>query len=165
MADMFLADFSRLPMYRTLFGSDFVFKGYPTANRSGHTISFLGLAITATCADKEGAWEFLRTILKEEWQLETITFGYPTNRAAFDERVRLAKIGAGAEFPHTPLTQVDIDKLMVLFESATPTLNWHHALMDIIMENVDDYLNGLTDAQETARLLQNRASRYIAEQG
>jgi len=38
------------------------------------------------------------------------------------------------------------------------------ALIDIIMENVDDYLNGQTDAQEAARLIQNRASRYIAEQ-
>jgi len=165
MADIFLSEFWRLPIYRSLFGSDYVFKGYPTANRSGHSIGFYqGMAITTTCADKEGAWEFLRTILKDEWQLATITHGFPTNRAAFDERVRLAKIGADSEFPHTPLTQADIDKLMVLFESATTSLNWHNALMDIIMENVDDFLNGLTDAQETARILQNRASRYIAEQ-
>ena len=43
--------------------------------------------IPKTCADKESAWGFLRTMLKEDWQLKYFTdrgIGFPCNAAALE---------------------------------------------------------------------------------
>lgn len=52
-------------------GEDVMFAGYPSENGSGGKLDIRGyFAILNTCPDKEGAWQFVRSFLTEEFQGE-----------------------------------------------------------------------------------------------
>ena len=175
IADLWFGDFDRFKMYRTMFGGEIAFKGYPAENRMGSYASFnSGLAITSGCTDKETAWEFIRSFLIKDWQLVSITSGFPTNKSAFDEKAREAMTGSSRTTYYgnipieiTAMSQSDVDMFLEFldFISNKADLNWHVGLMDIIMEGANDYFNGLVTAKEAARVIQSRASMYVAEQG
>ena len=66
-------------------------KGFPAANRDGNAFSTtLALAMSSACADKDGAWEFMRGILTPEYQSSNggrgYTGGFPSNLAVFNEQ-------------------------------------------------------------------------------
>ena len=68
-----------------------VFKGYPSAERNGNAFdTTLTLAMSSTCADKAGAWEFMRGILTSEYQTSNggrgFTGGFPSNNSVFMEQ-------------------------------------------------------------------------------
>jgi ABC-type glycerol-3-phosphate transport system substrate-binding protein len=172
---MFFADFSWFQVYRTAFGGDLVFKGFPAANRNGNYMSLdSGLAITSTCKDKEGAWEFVRLLLTDEWQKENLMRlqGFPTNKAAFDEVVRDAMYPQWPKHSHWggldvvigAATREEIDQVMALIDSMSSALLHDTDLWVIIREGIDDFFNGRNTAEDTARIIQNRVSRYLAEQ-
>jgi len=178
MAQMYLADFQSIQWYTHMFGGDIVFKGFPTDSRNGNALGInSGIAITTRCTDKEGAWEFMRTFLTADWQRENIDWGFPTNKTAYNEMVQEAMrekgeeegyviwgYGGGMEYEQTPLTQQEADRIMALIESTTNISAYDEALMNIIMEGASDYFSGLGSAQDTARVIQSRASIYISEQ-
>ncbi|MCL2045142.1 MAG: hypothetical protein FWG88_01990 [Oscillospiraceae bacterium] len=72
------------------FGGDLVFKGFPTNNDNGHTISMTnGISMTSACKDKEAAWNFMRDVLADndtsDYNAYTFySYGFPINKAAFD---------------------------------------------------------------------------------
>jgi len=173
MADWF-GNFHDMQMYRAMFDGNFVFKGFPSENRNGNTLNTrAGLAITTRCTDKEGAWEFVRTLLSSDWQLEN-TWVFPVNKAAFDVRAAEAMRFEENAGRHTmgwngyvaelmPMTQEELDQIMTLINSAAGTSSWDEGLLNIIMESAEDFFNGRHDAQTAAGVIQNRASIYIAE--
>ena len=168
-----ISDFSSIQMYINMFGGDIVFKGFPTESRNGNTLTIdNGLAITTRSSNKEGAWEFMRTILTKDWQLSN-TWEFPTNKAAFNEKVEQAMaveedsggMGWDGFFMYNrPLTQAELDQTMRLIDTVSGVASWDVALMNIIMENANDYFNGLRSAQDAARIIQSQASIYVAEQ-
>lgn len=175
MSHMTVYDFRDLQMQRALFGGDIVFKGFPTENRNGNSLSIgSGLAITTRCSDKEGAWEFIRTFLDKDWQLEN-TWGFTINKAAFDERVEEAMSerdeenwmswGRGdSQVEIKPLTQENLNQLMELIESVSGVASWDENIMNIVMEGASDFFNGRSSSQDVARVVQSRVSIYISEQ-
>ena len=179
MSQIYLSDFNRIQWYSQMFGGDIVFKGFPTENRNGNSlIVYSGLAITSRCTDKDGAWEFMRTFLSADWQRENIDWSFPTNKAAFDAMLKDAMTekdedqpytiykmdGAGMEFRETPVTQQEADRIIALINSVSSIASYDEALMNIVMEGANDYFSGLNSAQDAARIIQSRASIYIAEQ-
>jgi len=173
MAEWF-GSFHNMQMYRAMFGGDFVFKGFPSESRNGNTLNVqAGLAITTRCADKDGAWSFIRTLLSSDWQLEN-TWDFPVNKAAFDERAAEVMFWDesvshtmgwnGYSVELTPMTQEELDQVMELINSAAGTSGWDEGLMNIIMEGAEDFFNGRHNAQAAARVIQSAASIYIAEQ-
>jgi len=185
MQTTWVNDFQRIQMDRATFGGDIVFKGFPTASRSGHVLETgTGLAITSRASDPDGAWAFVRTILTEEWQRENVQWNFPTNRAVFDERVEDAMTiehyyidedGNKVEISVWGMgwgtmsiniyasTQQDIDQIMELIDSVSGTFNHDQDLMDIITEGAADFFSGRRTAQDAARVIQSRASIFIAE--
>ena len=156
-----------------MFGGNFVFKGFPSENRNGNTLNIrAGLAITTRSTNKEGAWEFVRTILSSDWQLEN-TWVFPVNKTAFDvraaEAMRHDENGShtmgwnGFSIEITPMTQGELDQIMALINSAAGMSSWDDGLLNIIMEGAEDFFNGRHDAQTAAGVIQSSASIYIAE--
>jgi len=152
------------------FGGEIVFKGLPTADRSGH--SFIiedAVAITTSAADKDGAWDFVRTLLMEEKQREQ-EFFFPMNKAVFNERMQkdmepYSFMQNGREIKVEP-TQEDVDEIVALINSTTK-ITGHgsaFALANIISESAEDFFNGLISAEDAARIIQNRVTIYLAEQ-
>jgi len=174
MAQMWLSDFQSLQMYRAMFGGDLAFKGFPTENRNGHSLGInTSLAITSRAVNKEGAWSFLRTLLDAKWQIDTFYWQFPTNKAAFEEKVKEAmeqdqnmSWGWGRDFTVEiqPMTQADVDIVMQLIENSFGIASYDEALMNIINEGAADFFSGRSSAQDAARIIQSRAAIYVSEQ-
>jgi len=176
MAQMWISEFTSLQRYIQMFGGDIVFKGFPTDSRNGNTLHVSsGLAITTSSSDKDGAWEFIRGILSKEYQLDYVTWNFPTNKAAFDEFAAEAMKEIENEYDHSyymngmmieekPLSQAELNQIMALIDSASGIMSYDEALWNIITEGASDFFNGRSSANDAARIIQNRVSIYIAEQ-
>jgi len=185
MTPMWVHDFRDLQYYVALFGGDLVFKGFPNEGRNGNTLNlYSGLAMTSVCPYKDGAWEFMRLILTEEWQ-DQIGWGFATNRASFNKRleeemtpnyyidengneVEMSRGGMswgdGPMIEFYALTQEEADKVLALIDSVSGVMGQNESLMNIINEGAADFFSGRSTAQDAARVIQSRASIYIAEQ-
>lgn len=168
-------DFDTLQMYRAFFGGDIVFKGLPAKERNGFSLmTQTDFAITTKCKDIDGAWEFLKTFLDEGWQKENSWRGMPVIKSVFDdlieESMRENEHGGGSmhwdgfSVELKPLTQADVDKIMSVIDSVSGSVGQDDALWNIISEGAADFFNGRSSAQDAARIIQNRASTYVAEQ-
>jgi len=171
MSEMSFGEFQWLQYYRGMYGGDIVFKGFPTESRNGNSIQLSSsLAITTSCKDKDGAWEFLSSILKYEFQsTNNMRGGFPTNKRVFDELITEAMKEPEYEqwygnFQLRGYTQAEIDQVMQVIESASSIASYDEALMNIIMEGAQDFFTGRSSAQDAARVVQNRASIYVSEQ-
>jgi ABC-type glycerol-3-phosphate transport system substrate-binding protein len=159
---------------RAMLGGDFVFKGFPTENRDGSRFSVTGgVAITGGCKDKEGAWEFVRLLLTEGFQRELILGGHsPINRVIFEENktytmthrvIVKSRHDQSSYIDADEVSQEEADMIMAFLESITKALDHDEILWNIISESASDYFKGHITAQEAARIIQSRASRYMSE--
>jgi len=176
MAATTLQNFDDYQMYRALFGGDIVFKGLPSENRNGYSLNAqTSFAITKSCEDVDAAWGFIRTFLSEEWLDEFSWRGLPINKHSFDKMLQkemtadeygTRSIGwNGFMIELEPLAQADVDQIMAVIDSISGSVGQDDALWNIISEGAINYFNGQSSAQDAARIIQNRASTYIAEQG
>jgi len=173
MMQTYYRSYDEIQIQRAVFGGDIVFKGFPSESRQGSSMSIIdGLAITTGCKNKEGAWEFLRTLLSKEWQ-NTLWHGFPTNKAAFDEKQSEAMKETGVKgtwgwgnitITIEPTTQEEADQIHALINSARGTSNYDTTLLTIILESIGDFFFGSSSAQDVARIIQSRASIYVSEQ-
>jgi hypothetical protein len=168
-------DFRDYQMYKALFGGDIVFKGLPAENRNGFSLNPLAsFAITSKCKDVDGAWSFIRTFLMENWQSERSWQGLPVNKNVFDKMVSEAMkenehgnstMGwDGFTVEMKPLTQADLDKIMAVLDSVNGAVGQDEVLWNIISESASSFFGGAMSVQDAVRVIQNRASIYVAEQ-
>lgn len=186
-----LSDYS---MYKTEFGGKLNCVGFPTATGVGNMVSFQGgYAISAKCANPDGAWQFVRTFLTKDYQQKDRSYGLPTNKDAFNDAMKTAmtktyktdengktvldKNGNKVEQPigniyisqdksidYYALTQADKDELMTVINAATKVLRYDQSIVDIITDESNAYFKGEKSAEETAKLVQSRVSIYVNEQ-
>ena len=162
---------------RSDFGGELVLKGFPVKNGSGNRFVLEGgVAITIGCEDANGAWKFIRTLLTESFQREFVWNDmFSVNRAIFDEGRAWAMDPANAgrtriswdpeiSILYPELSQDEADKIVAFIDSVTSVLPHDEMLWNIIIESASDYFNGQRSAEDAARIIQSRASRYLAEQ-
>jgi len=185
MSQASVGGFDQIHQYFRNFGGEIVFKGFPTESRNGNSLSLgTSLAITTSCVDKDGAWEFIRTILTADWQRNNISWAFPLNQTVFDEMVVTAMTAREDDsmdtwaqpggvirmptmpgFGHDdPLTQAQINQVLALIDSVTSITDYNQALMEIIQEGAEDFFNGRGSAQDAARIIQSRARILVSEQ-
>jgi len=166
--DGYFNAFYKLKIYQLIFNDDVVFKGYPVNSRNGNIINIeSALAITTSSKSVDGAWAFIRTFLTENWQLRNVSWEFPVNKNALETRL-INSMGTHhrVQFENVtldPLTQADADQIMSLFDSLGAIDNTDMELFIIVMEGVIDYLNGTNDIDNTIRIIQSRAGRYVSE--
>lgn len=183
-----LSSFRDYTYYKTLLDGDASFIGYPSANGNGSCFSsFGGMAISASCVNTDAAWSFVRYFMTEEYQkYNGNVWAFPTNRKAFELRKEEAMkpaeenaegdlginvateeiwIDENTSIPMEPLTQADYEKFMELYESCHTLSTYNQEILDIIKEETAAFFDGQKTAEETARLIQNRVSLFVAEQG
>jgi len=178
MFNLFFLDITQYQVYKTVFGGDIVFKGYPSDSGVGSAIHFSapyfgGVAMTVTCADKEGAWEFMRSSVTPDWQRSNNIFGLPVNKEVFMEGLEKKMIEPEKpqtvrwlefEVPEKALTQEDADKILDLLANATNTGRWDMHLWNIVNEEATKFFQGGSTVADAARIIQNRASILMSEQ-
>ena len=163
-----------------ILGDKLVYVGTP-GMESGTTAVYpgTGLAITASCKNKDAAWEFVRTFLTEEYQ-EQNSWSFPTNKKAFDKAVEaamkaetdnegnpLAKTyvyNGDNDIPIYEMTEDQYNRFMELYNSIETVVKFDESMSGIISDEIEGFFNGQTSAEETARLIQSRVSLYVSEQ-
>ena len=169
--DVFNVRLQDLRTQKEAFGGEIVFKGWPTSDRNGNRfITHDGVAITTRASDKDGAWEFVRTLLMEDLQRDHFV-GFPINKVVFNERI--LKDMEPFSFMHNGQiitvepTREDADDIVALINSTTK-ITAHGSdvtLGNIIIESATDFFDGRITAQDAARIIQSRVSIFLSEQG
>ena len=170
LCPLYITGFSQYANYASWFGeAGMTAIGYPELPGSGAVFApdYIGLAISASCADPEAAWSFVRQILDKEYQLGGSygMAGFPTNRAAFDSRLESALEDSGSAGDRPAFTEEHAGALLALIEDTRLARSrLDDGLRAIIDEELSAFFAGARDAQAAAGLIQDRASTWIKEQ-
>jgi len=187
-------DFSDYQYNVLTFSGKATFIGYPTASGVGNTLNLTpGFAIGSKCANKDGAWQFVRTFMTEKYQEGGSVYGFPTNKAAFDKKLKDAmtpqyqtdengkpvldakgnktemprggmSVEGGKEVSFYALKQSEADALMSIINATTKCSVSDESISKIITDESAGFFSGSKSADETAKLIQSRVSIYINEQ-
>ena len=156
-------------------GEDIAYVGYPSESREGSCIRIGGIsfALSAESDNLEGAWEFVRMFLTEDFQRDEL-YGVngsslPIRRDVFDERAQIAVTQEGycfingEFFPIPPMTQEQIDRAVDFIESLHNMAFEDEVIINIIYEEAESFFHGRRTAEEAAGLIQNRVQLYLDE--
>ena len=141
-------------------GCPMSFIGWPTADGSCGTDAYLNRAV-GICSQseyQEGCWAFIKFMLT---QVNTDEQGLYVYRPAMEESIRKAL--ADENCP-VQMNSDDVEKLMALIGAVENIQVYDQAIMSIIKEACAAMFNGDKTVDETAKLIQSRASSYVAEQ-
>ena len=156
-------------------GEDVAYVGYPTESGEGSCIRICGMsfALFAGSHKLEGAWEFVRTFLTEDFQRDGL-YGVngsslPIRRDIFAERAQIAATQEGycfingEFFPVPPMTQAQIDMAVDFIKGLHNMAFEDEVIMNIIYEEAESFFQGQKTAEDVAGLIQNRAQLYLDE--
>ena len=141
-------------------GCPLSFIGWPTADGSCGTDAYLNRAV-GICSQsqyQEGCWAFIKFMLTQVNTDEQSLYVY---RPAMEESIRKAM--ADENCP-VKMNSDDVEKLMALIGAVENIRVYDQAIMSIIKEACAAMFNGDKTVDETAQLIQSRASIYVAEQ-
>lgn len=155
--------------------------GYPGVEGNGGIIEngSLVMGITTNCKQPEMAWEFIKTFLEEDYQDKSREY-LPIHRGALEtwlkeaqekeykengeEKIKDEMLFDGEESLWiTAITEEDAGQVLDLIENASTLSTWDEELRNIVYEEAVMYFEGDRTAEETAKIIQNRAKVYVGE--
>lgn len=164
------------------FGEEITIIGFPTETGDGSAI-FPGmrLSMSSKSKNKDGAWEFMRRFLVDEYQDE-IEYGFPMSMKRLDELAKEATekqfymdeegnkteyddiytIG-GVEIIIDPMTEEEAQKFKAELLTFTACYRENSDLLKIIQEEAAPYFAGQKKAADVAGIIQSRAQIYVSE--
>ena len=153
-------------------GEDIAYVGYPAESREGSCIRIHGNAfvLSAQGSGLEGAWEFVRYFLTEDYQKNEMYEGLPTREDAFDEKAQSAAVFEDYCFINeefikvAPMTQGQIDRAVGFIKGLHNAAFEDEVIMGIIREESEVYYVGDKSADDVAEIIQNRVQNYLREQ-
>ncbi len=180
-----------MQIYPKVYGEDVVYKGYPSAEDQGTYFDFSStIGMAANSKNKEGVWEFLRSLMTEQYQtmnLDIIMGGsedvVPTRQDAFelykrsrmivkpytDEYNRLVdpldtSVGFDSlEIELKPLTGEQMNEFVQLVERTTSTRNVDIEIEKLVLEEVDSFFADQQTLDKTIEVIQDRTTKYVNE--
>ena len=186
LSSSYLYRIGRYMLYKEAFGGDVTAIGFPGSGSGTAFMVDSGLAMSANCANKEGAWEFMRILLDEDYQAQYSYNGVPTNKKLFDAMITELmtpdyytdyETGEQVEDPKDvwwvdeetkievfALTQEDVDEIMDLINNTTRIYTYDESLYEIITDETAAFFAGQKTAADTAKNVQSRVSLYVNEQ-
>ena len=180
-------------MMQGMFGEPISFVGYPNNERMGNLIqpSSGSLAMSAKSEKKDGAWEFMKTLISEEYQNSLVSDnggsnGFPILKSALEaqfkvdmtpnyitdengEKVEGAKTHWGWDdfsMEIMAATQEEVDAVRNLITSTNKLGNsgsMDSKLSDILTEESEAFFKGQKSAKDVAGVIQNRIQIYVNE--
>ena len=170
------------------------FVGYPTESGVGSMFAQIGnsLSISSGCSDKEAAWQFVRMFFLPEYQEQFLGSVFPTNRAVYEkmkqeamavqyrrnpdgsfvldeegkrmEADRVSEEIGGTTYYYHPVTEAEVSQIEEITEATTRALRTDDSLKEIIVNDAAPCFAGQRSVEDTAKLIQSRASIYVNEQ-
>ncbi len=166
------------------FGEDVSFIGFPTESGQGSIIySTESYALSSKSANLDGAWQFVRYYLTEEYQKDSSQrWGLPIQKEYFMEQAQEAtkkptyedENGNLVEYEETywmneeqiplpPLNQEQVDEIVEVISSVTKKQYYNEDVQNIITEEAAAFFSGQKSAQEVANVIQSRVQLYVNE--
>lgn len=159
------------------------FIGFPVAEGNGSVINYnQSFSISAKSANQEGAWEFLRYYLTDEYQESDEWYGMPVNKERFMELAQQAlekpfyldQDGNKVEYEDTvyingenvplePMSQEQLDRVVEFVMSVERSGYYNENVQNIITEETAAFFEGQKTAQEVAKIIQSRIQIYVDE--
>lgn len=153
-----------------LFGNDEVsLLGFPSETGGRAVLTpRMPVGISQSCAAAEGAWEFVRSLLEEEFQTKHVRFCLPVNlrilREGFERVMTTNPYGDGpGSDTWEPATEEEIDALYDGLCRMKYSGIFDEEIWNIVAEEAEPYLNGEKDLQEVTEVIQGRAALYVSE--
>ena len=176
-------------MMNGLFGEEVTFIGYPNSESKGNLIQPTSgsVAISAKSKHKDGAWEFVKVLLSEEYQSELVNghaWGFPVMKSALEKQFEMDMTpeyytdenGKQVESPKTTwgyddfqmeimaASQAEVDAVREMITSAEKTAtSINEELNNIIQEETAAFFSSQKSAKDTADVIQNRVQIYVNE--
>ena len=168
------------------FGEEVSFVGFPTDSGMGSIIwnGNFNFALSAKSGNLDGAWEFVRYYLTQEYQdtIQEKEYNLPVLRSSFEASVATAtekpyyldENGNKVEYDETyyindeeiilpQLTQEQVDKIVSFVESVSKRAYYNEAITNIISEEAGAYFSGQKSARDVAGVIQSRVQVYVNE--
>ncbi|MCM1022584.1 MAG: ABC transporter substrate-binding protein [Prevotella sp.] len=176
----YLMDYSDIYRFeRCNFGETVTALGFPCKDRIG--TSFVvdsGFSIAEKSPNKEGAWEFVRTLLLPEYQDCADKFPvrkdslekYAAAAMKYDpDRINQAVVMMGGMAVSSGVHEIgepkreDIDRMNEVIASADGIMSYNESVLEIITEEASTYFSGSKSAEDAAALIQTRVRLYLDE--
>lgn len=165
-------------------GDEAVFVGYPgiSGNSSVMYPSSNMFVLSAKSKNLDGAWEFVRYYLTDEYQSSDEFYGLPVSKTAFEEKAQKAtekpywldENGEKVEYDNTyyingeeivldPFTQEELDKICEFIYSVNKRSYYNMDINNIVFEEAESFFSGQKSAKEVAGIIQSRVQIYVDE--
>lgn len=142
-------------------------------------ITNLAIGISASSQNKEKSWEFLKSLLDEEFQ-DNIKRGLPVRISSLEKKIEAAmrteydangeKVAKDAirfegEDPENiyEITAEDAEMLKTIINQIEYNTADDQELKGILLEEAEYLFNNDRNVDDVAKIIQNRASVYISE--
>jgi ABC-type glycerol-3-phosphate transport system substrate-binding protein len=184
-ADCYSMSMEEIELYSAMFDDEIGFIGYPSEEKNGAGIIMsMDLGIYSKSANKEGAWEFIKTMLTTEMTNNFNLYdGFPLRKDSLESIIKAKSTTTSyvdefgneitplestwgwddLEVEIKPLTDEQVEMLRELIASADHLSGAQEDIMSIITEEADDYFNGVKSKDEVVNIIQNRVSTYVNE--
>ncbi len=176
----FLTDYADVYSFeRCNFDEQVTAVGFPCENRVGNSFAVdSGFSISAKSENKEGAWEFVRTLLLPEYQ--DLGDKLPARKDSLEKLAQTAMkhdpdrvynpivmmgdmaLSSGSMDIGEP-KQEDIDRFNEIIASANGLMSYNSKIMEIVDEEAATYFSGSKSAEDAAALIQTRVQLYLDE--
>ena len=163
------------------FGEEISYIGFPSETGNGAVVEAgEQYVISAKSENIDGAWEFVRYYLTEEYQKEVLMF--PVNKDVFVERAMEStrnpytidsngnkmeyenKLSIGGESVVLPnMTVEQVNKFVEFVGNIDKCVYYNEDIKAIINEEVDSFLAYQKRASEVAEVIQSRVEIYVNE--
>lgn len=185
-----LSSVQEFQMLTGLYGEKVAFVGYPNSERNSNLIQPTNgcAAISSKAANKEGAWEFIKTLISKEYQNNLVSsnrnWGFPILNEALEKQFENDMTpeyyedheGNQVEQPKTTwgwddfqmeiyaATPAEVEAVRAVITSASRLSgSASEELSNIITEETEPFFKDQKSAQETADIIQNRIQTYVNE--
>ena len=188
-ADLYSMSMEEVELYSEMFQEDISFIGYPNDQGTGLAATIgTDIGIYAKSANADGAWEFVKTFLTEEYisggkNGYMYYSGFPLRKDALENEIKknsttvayTDKFGNeiqpldsswgydDIEVKIKPLTDAQVQMLRDVIASVDHMYGYNDEISTIITEESGAYFSGQKSAKEVADIIQNRVSTYVNE--
>ena len=176
-----LLDFGVIFNFRSLreyeewyFGEKVTAKGFPMSEGSPVINASEIFAITSGAKEPQGAWEFIKTFYSEEYQdsfADINPYDFPVRISSLEKQAEcfintssvISMSIGGNSYEIGANTEEDNARIMDIITSANKAAAYDPNIDTIVSEESGAFFAGQKTAEETAEIIQNRVSTYLAE--
>ncbi len=166
-------------------GAEAAFVGFPGTDGNGSILYPAGnmYVLSAKSQNLDGAWEFVRGYLTEEYQTSEDMYSMPVMKSAFEAQAKKAmekpywineETGEKEEYDYTtwindeevilePFTQEEVQAAIDFIYSVDKRAFYNQDIMNIINEEAASFFEGQKSARDVAQIIQSRVQIFVDE--